>query len=143
MVQAAGRRAAKRMPANAREARRQMPRRLDNRALRAAGVSHDCWLAHVLVELADERQVLTHRRRQNHDVRLGQDDEVVGRDIDGVQPHRCLEHVLVVDADDKRARPDLPGRQRDRSADQAQTDNPDPGEEWRLTFGHAPRLDDG
>ena len=32
------------------------------------------------------------------EVGLGQDDEIVGGDVDGVQPHRRLEDVLVVDA---------------------------------------------
>ena len=32
------------------------------------------------------------------EVGLGEHDEIVGRDVDRVQPHRRLEHVLVVDA---------------------------------------------
>ena len=41
------------------------------------------------------------------EVGFGEDDQIVGGDVDGVQPHRRLEHVLVVDADDQRRRPEL------------------------------------
>ena len=37
-------------------------------------------------------------RREHDEVRLGEHDQIVGRDVDRVQPHRRLEHVLVVDA---------------------------------------------
>ena len=72
------------------------------------------------------------RRREDDDVRLGEHDQVVGRDVDGVQPHRRLEHVLVVDADDQRLRPELPRRQRDRTANQAEADDADLVEDRRL-----------
>ena len=132
VLEAALRGAAERMAADEREARRQQPRGVDDRALGAAGVGDDRRLTDVLVELREQRDVLPHRRREDHDVGLGQHDQVVGRDVDRVQPHRRLEHVLVVDADDQRLRPDLPRRQRDRSADQAEADDADLLEDGRL-----------
>ena len=107
-------------------------RRLDDRPLRAAGVGDDGRLAHVLVEFAEQRDVLPDRRREDHEVGLGQHDQIVGRDVDRVQPHRRLEHVLVVDADDERRRPDLARRQRDRPADQAEADDADLLKDRRL-----------
>ncbi len=107
------RRAGQRVAADEREAGRQRAGRLDNLALRAPRVRDHGRLTHVLVELFEQRDVRPDRRRQNHDVGLGKDDEIVGGDVDGVQPHRGLEDVLVVDADDQRLRPQLPRRQRD------------------------------
>ena len=54
-----------------------------------------------------------------------QHDEVVGRHVDGMQAHRRLEDVLVVDGDDERGRPELPRRQRDGAADQPEADDAD------------------
>ena len=80
----------------------------------------------------EQREVLPHRRGQDDEVGLGQHDQVVGRDVDRVQPHRRLEHVLVVDGDDERRRPELARGQRDRPADQAETDDADLLEDRRL-----------
>ena len=107
-------------------------------ALRAAGVGDHRRLTHVLVELREQRDVLPDRRREDHDVGLGQDDQIVGRDVDRVQPHRRLEHVLVVDADDQRLRPELARRQRDRAADQTEADDADLVEDRRV-----PRTEQG
>ena len=47
-------------------------RRFDDFPLRAAGIGDDRRLAHVLVERLEQHQVLSHRRRQNDQVRLRQ-----------------------------------------------------------------------
>ena len=73
----------------------------------------------------EQREVLPDRRREDDEVRFGQHDQVVGGDVDGVQPHRRLEHVLVVDGDDERRRPELARRQRNRAADQPEADDAD------------------
>ena len=86
---------------------RQRPRGLDDRALGAAGVGDDGRLADVLVQLGEQLDVLPDRRGQNHEIDLGEHDRIVGGDVDGVQPHRRFEHVLVVDGDDERRRPEL------------------------------------
>ena len=92
---------------------------------------------------AEQRDVLLHRRREDDDVRLGEDDEIVGGDVDRVQPHRRLEDVLVVDADDQRARPQLAGAQRNRPADQPEPDDADLREDRRLRrLLRKARLDD-
>ena len=91
----------------------------------------------------EQREVLPHRRRQDDEVGLGEDDQVVGRHVDRVQAHRRLEHVLVVDGDDERLRPDLPRGQRDRSADEPQPDDADFVEDRRLSFGEDRWLNDG
>ena len=98
VLQAAFRRAGQRMTADEREPRRQRPRGAHDLALRAAGIGDDRRPADVFVELAQQRDVLLDRRREDDEVRLGEDDQVVGRDVDRVQAHRRLEHVLVVDA---------------------------------------------
>ena len=59
-----------------------------------------------------------------------------------MEPHRRLEHVLVVDGDDERRRPDLPRRQRNRSADQPQADDADLLEDRRCPSRRA-GLDNG
>ena len=64
--------------------------------------------------------------------------EIVGGDVDGVQPHRGLEHVLVVDGDDERGRPELARRQRNRSADQPEPDDADLLEDRRLSGAGRP-----
>ena len=92
----------------------------------------------------EQREVLADRRGQDDQVGLGQHDQIVGRDVDGVQPHRRLEHVLVVDGDHERRRPELPRRQRDRAADQAQADDADLLEDRRLGGARQrARLNDG
>jgi hypothetical protein len=48
-----------------------------------------------------------------------------------MQPHGRLEDVLVVDADDQRRRPQLPGGERDRTTDQTEADDADFGEDRR------------
>ena len=127
VLEAADRRAAERMPADEREARPAAARAASTIARFVLPVSvTTAALLHVLVELVEQRQVLPHRRRQNHEVGLGEHDRIVGGDVDGVQPHRGLEHVLAVDADDERRRPELPRRQGDRSADQPEADDADP-----------------
>jgi hypothetical protein len=61
-----------------------------------------------------------------------------------MQPHRRFEHVLIVDADDQRRRPDFARRQRNRSADQPETDDADFLENGRLRGAplQLARLDD-
>ena len=66
-----------------------------------------------LVEPIENRQILAHGSGQNHDVGFSEHDRIVCCDVDGVQPHRRLEDVLVVDADHERRRPDLTGCQGD------------------------------
>ena len=78
-------------------------------------------------------EVLLNRRRENHEIRFRQHDRIVGRDVDGMKHHRALEHVLAIYADDEPGRPDLPRRQRDRSADQSQSDDPDALKDRRLS----------
>ncbi len=58
--------------------------------------------------------------------------EVVGRDVDRVQPHRRLEHVLVVDPMTSDVGQSSPRRQRDRAADQPEADDADLVEDRRL-----------
>ena len=67
MLEAARRRAAERMAADEREPRRQRARRLDDLALGAAGVGDHGRRADVLVELREQREVLPHRRREDHE----------------------------------------------------------------------------
>jgi hypothetical protein len=137
VLEAALRRTRERMAADERKARRQRASGFHNRPLRAAGVGDHRRLTDVLVELRQQRDVGLHRGRENHDVGFGEDDEIVGRDVDGVQPHRGLEHVLVVDADDQRLGPQLARRERDGPADQAQTDDADLLEYRRRSRGGA------
>ncbi len=89
-------------------------------------------LPDVLVEQAKQFDVLPHGRGEDHEIGFGEHDGIVRRDVDRMQPHRRLEHVLVVDADDQRRRPDLPRRQGNRSADQPETDDADFLEDGRL-----------
>ena len=103
--------------------------------LRAAGIGDHGRLSHVFGQLIEEEQVLPHRRRQDDEVGLGEDEQIVGRHVDRVQPHRRFEHVLAVDGNDERRRPDAPGGQRDRTADETQPDDPDLGEDRRLSLG--------
>ena len=142
MLEAAVGRPRERMPADEREARRQRRRGRHDAALRAAGVGDDGRRPDVGVEIGEHGDVLLHRRREDHDVGLGQHDEIVGRDVDRVQPHRRLEHVLVVDRDHQRRRPQLARPERDRSADQPEADDADPVEDGRLALSRIARLDD-
>ena len=64
-------------------------------------------------------------RREHDQVRFSQHDQIVGGDIYGMEPHRRLEHVLVVDGNDEGGRPQLARRERNRSANQAQADDAD------------------
>jgi hypothetical protein len=81
-------------------------------------------------------------RRQHDQVRFRDHDQVVGGDVDGVQPHRRLEDVLIVDPDHERCRPQLARLERNRPADQAEADNPDLAEDGSLAL-RAAGLDDG
>ena len=143
MLQPAFGRARQRMAADERESRRQRPGRGDDGAFGAAGVGDHGGPMHVLVELREKRDVLADRRRKYDEIRFGEHDEIVGGDIDRVQPHRGLENVFAVDRDDERRRPQLPRRKCDRPADEAQSDDADLFEDDRLRRERPSRLDDG
>ena len=69
-------------------------------------------------QLSKYLEVLLNGCRENDEIRLGQHDRIVCGDVDGVQHHRALEHVFAIDANHETGRPDLPRRERNRSADQ-------------------------
>ena len=94
------RRTAQAVAADERESRRQ-PRRRDNRALGAAYVGDDGGPADLLGNLSSSAMFCRPARRAPPDP-LPQDDQIVGRDVDRMQSHRMLEHVLVVDTDHER-----------------------------------------
>ena len=144
VLEPALRRARERVAADEREARRQRAGGRHDAALRAAGVGDDGRLADVLVQIREQRDVGPHRRGEDDEVRFREDDEVVGRHVDRVQPHRRFEHVLVVDADDERLRPELACRQRDGSTDEPEAHDADFVENRRLPLRVlSTRLDDG
>ena len=86
----------------------------------------------VVGQLPENLEVLLNGRRENHEIRFGKHDRIVCGDVDGVQHHRALEHVLAIDANHETGRPDLPRRERDRSADQPQPDDADALKDRRL-----------
>src|SRR5439155_6222125 len=142
VLKAAARRAGERVTAYEREAWRQRSCGRDDFALRAAGIGDDRRLSHVLVELVEQRDVLLHRGVEDDDVGFGEDDQIVGRDVDGVHTHRRLEDVLVVDGDDERRRPELAHRLGDRSADETEANDADLLENRRLRLARPARLYD-
>ena len=98
--------------------------------------------ADVVVERLEQRDVLARRGREHDQVRFGQHDQIVGGDVYGMEPHRRLEHVLVVDRNYQGGRPQLARREGNRSADQAESDNADLREDRRLALGTTSWLDD-
>ena len=135
-------RAAQWMAADEGEPRRQGPRCIDHGSLRPACVGDDGRLPDVVVEIREERDVLSGRRGKNHEVGLCEHDQIVCSHIDRVPAHRLFEHVLVVDTDNERTWPDLAGGQSDRSADQAQADDADLLENRPLPLAGAAGLND-
>ena len=129
----AARRAAEWMTADERQAIRKRRRGVDDRPLGAAGVGHDCRAGDVLAELAKHLEVLLNGRREDDEIRFGQHHRIVCGDVDGVQHHRALEHVFAIDANHETGRPDLPRRQRNRSADEPESDDADALEDRRLS----------
>ncbi len=69
-------------------------------------------------ELSKYLEVLLNGCREDDEIRLGQHHRIVCGNVDGVQYHRALEHVLPIDPNDETGRPDLPRRKRDRSSDE-------------------------
>jgi hypothetical protein len=134
--------AAERVAADEGEARRQCPGSVDDRPLGAAGIRDDRRLPDVLVELGQQRDVLTHGRGENDQVGLGEHHHVVGRDVDGMETHRRLEDILVIDSDDQRRRPELTRREGNRPADETEPDNADLLEHRGLGGYRAAGLDD-
>jgi hypothetical protein len=72
------------VPADEREARRQLRRRRDHIALGAARVSDDRRLPDVLVQFFQQLDILADRRRQHDEIGFREYDEIVRRDVDGV-----------------------------------------------------------
>ncbi len=73
----------------------------------------------MLGQIGQTLDVLSDRRGEHHQIRVGHDHRVISRHVDGVSYHRQLEHRLVIDADDKPPRPELTRGQRNRAADQS------------------------
>ena len=138
MLDAAARRAAERVAADEREPIRKRRGRLDHGPLCAACVRDDGGSRDVVWQLAENFEVLLNRRGENHEVGVGQHDRIVGGHVDGMEHHRPLEDVLAIDADDERRRPDLPRRERNRSADETQSDDADALKDRRLPRDSSP-----
>src|SRR5258706_11115766 len=132
MFQPAFRRAAERMAPDEAEPRRKPAGSVNHGALRAPNVGDDGGLPQVVVEHREQFDVLPDGRREDHEIRLGEHDGIVRRDVDRMQPHRALEDVFVVDADDERRGPDLASRQLNRSAAQPESDYAYSLEDWYL-----------
>jgi hypothetical protein len=143
VLEPARRGSSERVPADEGEPRRELFPGRNDLALRAAGIGDDHRAMDVVVELAQQGEILTDRRRQDDQVDFREHNEIVCRHVDGVQAHCGLEDVLVVDSNDERARPELPCRQRNRPADQAEPDDADAREDRRGSRAGGARLDDG
>ena len=85
----------------------------------------------MLVQFGQHVDVLVDRRRQHDEVRFGHDDRVIGRDVDRMQDHRLLQHLLAVDADHEGGRPLLPDRKGNRAANESEAHDRDLVEERR------------
>jgi hypothetical protein len=142
VLEPARRRSAEGMPANEREARRQLPRGRDDVPLRAAGIGDDGGPCQAFVELPEPQEILSHGSGEDHHVGVREDEKVVRGDVDRMQPHGRLEHVLVVHRNDERLRPELACRERNRSPDQTEADDPDLLEDGGCAFDTTARLDD-
>ena len=118
--------ARQRMPADEREARRQRPRGLDDRALGAAGVGDQRRPGRSRRSCASSARFCAHRRRQHDQVGLGQHDRGRRADVDRVRAaappraRRCDRRRSTAASGN-----DAAHGKRDRPADQAEADDAD------------------
>ena len=71
------------------------------------------------------------RDGQHDEFRFGDDDGIVGADVDRAEPDAGLEPIVAVHADDERRRERLPGGKRNRGAQRAEPDDREPIEDRR------------
>ena len=89
-------------------------------------------LCDVVRQRLQDLEILLNRRGENDEIGVGEDHRIVRSDIDRVENHRPLEDILLIHADDERGGPGLARRERNRSADQSQTNDADALEDRRL-----------
>jgi hypothetical protein len=113
VLDTAARGAAKRVAADERQTGRQISRRRDNFAFRAPSVGDDSAAGHVVWKAHQELKVLSYWSGKDDEIDVGENDRIVGRNVNCMEHHRFLEGVLGVNGHDEPGWPQLPGRKGD------------------------------